>query len=269
MWEDYELLDSGHLKKFERAGIYKFIRPEPQAIWSPISTNWQADAEFLGDEEIGHWKVNTKIPSRWEMHYQDIKFWAEMTPFRHLGFFPEQSIQWEWMAPIKATNVLNLFGYTGLASLMLAKNGTKVTHVDASKKAIKWARDNQALSKLEDKPIRWILDDVIKFTDREIRRNRKYDGIILDPPKFGHGPSGEIWKFEESLPKLLLNCKKTLSDTPKFIALTAYALRFSATSLGNLMQEVFNTPAVCGELTIKEKNRNIILGNAIYSRITF
>jgi len=269
MWEDYELIDSGNLKKFERFGRYKFIRPEPQAIWSPNINNWQADAYFLGKEEDGHWKFNAKILSRWEMHYKDVKFWAEITPFRHLGVFPEQFLQWEWMDSQKPKNVLNLFGYTGLATLILAKNKASVTHVDASKKAITWARENQKLSDLEDKPIRWIIDDAIKFVEREVRRNRKYDGIILDPPKFGRGPNGELWKIEESLPKLLQSCKNLLSDSPKFIALTTYALRLSSTSLGNLMQEIFNTTVESGELAVKEKNSGRILPSAIYSRIAF
>ncbi|MDO8514926.1 MAG: class I SAM-dependent methyltransferase, partial [bacterium] len=230
MWTDYELIDSGNGKKFERFGQYTFVRPESQAIWFPKNTNWQADGVFVGDEEAGRWRFNQPVPQRWEMIYGGIKFWAEATPFRHLGVFPEQFSQWEWMVSKKPQNVLNLFGYTGIASLILAKNGTKVTHVDASKKTIFWARENQKLSGLEDKPIRWIFDDALKFVEREARRGVKYDGIILDPPKFGRGPAGEIWKIEESLPALLLECANILCEKPLFVNLTTYAIRLSSYS---------------------------------------
>ena len=263
-WEDYELIDCGNGKKFERFGKYTFIRPDAQAIWSSQNGNWQADAEFIG-EEAGHWKFNKQISKRWEMGYKDIKFWAEPTPFRHFGVFPETASQWEWMTAQNPKKVLNLFGYTGLASLILAKNGSAVTHVDASKKSVNWARENQELSKLTNAPIRWIVDDALKFVEREIKRESKYDAIILDPPKYGRGPTGEIWKIEESLPELLQKCKQILTSDAKFITLTSYALRLSAISLNNLLVEIFGDKVTSGELATKDRN-NRILPNAIFAR---
>lgn len=260
---DYELIDSGNLQKFERFGAYKFIRPEPQAIWSPNLKNWQADAVFLGAEEEGRWKLNSKISQSWEIKCEDLKILCKITPFRHLGFFPEQITQWNWAVAQKPENVLNLFGYTGVASLILAKNNVKVTHVDASKKSVLWAKENQKLSGLEDKPIRWIVDDALKFVQREVNRNSTYDGIILDPPKFGRGPEGEIWKIEESLPTLLAKCK---SLNPKFVILTTYALRLSALSLANLMTEIFGKNVTSGELTLPESSSHRLLPQAIFAR---
>lgn len=264
-WADYELIDSGNGAKLERFGKYTFLRPEPQAIWQPKIESWQPDAVFVGEEE-GHWQFKKPVPKRWPMVYKDINFWVEATPFRHLGVFPEQASQWEWMVAQKPKNVLNLFGYTGLASLILAKNGAAVTHVDASKKTIGWARENQTLSKLEDKPIRWIEDDAIKFVEREVRRGSKYDGIILDPPKYGRGPGGEIWKIETSLPTLLRDCKKILSDKAQFVALTTYALRLSALSLNNIMEEIFGPKITYGELATLETSGQRLLPNAIFAR---
>jgi 23S rRNA (cytosine1962-C5)-methyltransferase len=208
-WKDYALLDSGDGLKLERFGQYVFVRPESQAMWKrTLTSEWKnADAIFkpTGEESGGHWDVKKKLEEQWEMNYllphsaKAITFKVMTTPGRHLGVFPEVAAHWDWFSNLitqanKEVNVLNLFGYTGLASLAAASAGAKVTHIDASKKSVSWARENQALSKLEEKPIRWIVEDALKFVQREARRGAKYDGIILDPPKFGRGPKGEVWE---------------------------------------------------------------------------
>ena len=275
-WVDYELLDSGLGKKFERFGKYTFIRPEPQAIWKPILSEWKADAEFKGYETKtdGRWQFNKNLDKRWEIKYQDIKFWAEATPFRHLGVFPEQASQWEWMSNLvkkenRPLKVLNLFGYTGLASIYLSKHDVEVTHVDASKKAVTWAHDNQILSGLENKHIRWIVEDVVKFVKREIRRGSVYDGITLDPPKFGRGPAGEIWKIEDDLVELLNDCHKLLTVSPVFFILTTYSSRLSSLSLYNAVKGLFegnNGKVSAGEIITLEKSGGRSLSNAIFAR---
>ncbi len=280
-WSDYALLDSGTGAKLERFGPYSFIRPEPQAIWSPAlgQEKWDAaDAVFRGEdgEDGGRWHLRHHIDSRWIMHYKNIKFWAHMTPFRHMGVFPEQASQWDWIDEIirkarKPVRVLNLFGYTGLASLVAANAGAHVTHVDASKPAITWARENQQLSELEDRPIRWIIDDALKFIQREVRRQAQYDGFIIDPPKFGRGAKGEIWKFYESLPTLLKDCRSLLSERPLFTVLTAYAIRLSALSLQYALEEMFTDyhgSITTGEMITHEQSADRMLSTAIFSRWT-
>ena len=183
------------------------------------------------------------MDARWTMRYGDLRFWAQPTPFRHLGVFPEQASQWDWLDGLIRTagrpvKVLNLFGYTGLATLAAAAAGASVTHVDASQKAMAWARENQMLSGLADRPIRWLIDDALKFVRREVRREAHYDGLIIDPPKFGRGPKGELWKLEESLPELLDACRSLLSAQPRFVVLTVYAIRASAVGLQYLLEPV-------------------------------
>lgn len=278
-WTDYALLDSGAGTKLERFGPYSFIRPEPQAIWSPAlpKEKWKsADAVFQGGdaEESGRWQFKRSIESQWLMHYKNIRFWARTTSFRHLGVFPEQASQWNWISElIKKTNrpirILNLFGYTGLATLVAASAGAHVTHVDASKQVISWARENQMLSGLGDKPIRWIIDDALKYVQREVRRQVQYDEIILDPPKFGRGPQGEIWKVYESLPILLKTCRSLLSKRPLFTVLTAYAIRTSALSCHYALEEMFagyNGSTTSGEMVVTEQSAGRLLSTAIFSR---
>jgi len=202
-WEQYELIDSGNGLKLERYGDHVLIRPEPEAIWKPAlpSMQWQAaHATFTPGkgEEFGSWNFHKPISDRWEMNFKDLRFWLQLSKSRHIGVFPEQASQWDFInnqiyESKHALKILNLFGYTGIASLSAAQAGAHVTHVDASQKAIHWARENQILSGLGKKPIRWIVDDALKFVRRELRRNNLYDGIILDPPKFGRGPKGEVW----------------------------------------------------------------------------
>jgi 23S rRNA (cytosine1962-C5)-methyltransferase len=236
-WRDYALLDSGLGWKLEQVGPYRFARPDSQALWRPRAAleTWRPDARFSPaadeDDERGRWRFERDIPERWEMAYGDVRFYARCTPFRHLGFFPEQGVHWEWArARLRpGDTVLNLFGYTGLASLIAAAGGAHVTHVDASKKAIGFGRENQALSGLTEAPIRWIADDALAFTQREARRGRRYNLVILDPPKFGRGPEGEVWSFEEGLAELLGAVRAVLAEppAPAALVLTAYALRLS------------------------------------------
>jgi 23S rRNA (cytosine1962-C5)-methyltransferase len=278
-WRDYELLDSGDGLKLERFGMYKFVRPEHQAIWKPAlpKRDWDyADAVFIAsnDESGGKWNFNRQIEPQWKMHYKNLNFLARTSNSRHLGVFPEQATHWDWIKdrtiscsrPIK---VLNLFGYTGMASLAAAEAGAQVTHIDASKKSIQYARENQQLSGLSEKPIRWIIDDAMKFVKRELRRGIQYDGIIMDPPKFGRGPKGEIWEFFEMLPYLLQEVKPIMSAKPIFLVITAYAIRASALSLHFTIQEMMNTDngeLSSGELIIPEKSASRYLSMAIYSR---
>lgn len=278
-WKDYQLIDSGNGRKLERCGPYLFDRPESQALWQPrLSTaHWnKADAQFIGgdQENGGHWEFRHSIQRRWLMHYGDLSFWAEATPFRHLGFFPEQANHWDFTERLitraqRPIRVLNLFGYTGVASLAAAKAGAQVTHVDASKKMITWAHENQVQAGLTDKPIRWIVDDALKFVRREARRGSTYDGFIIDPPKFGRGPSGEIWKLEESLPALLHECRALLSEQPLFFIITAYAIRASALSLYYPLQELLqlhNGKLTTGEMALPEEGSSRLLPTSIYAR---
>lgn len=280
-WTDYALIDSGNGAKLEQFGLYRFVRPESQALWSPTLPQkvWtSADAIFHGDaqEEGGKWQVTHPLEPQWTMHYNDIRFWARATSFRHLGVFPEQAAQWDWIRDIiqranRPVRILNLFGYTGLATLVAASAGASVTHVDASKQSIAWAKDNQRLSGLEEKPIRWIVDDALKFVEREGRRQARYDGFIIDPPKFGRGPKGEVWKLYESLPTLLNACRVLLSDTPLFAVLTIYAIRLSALSLQPMIEEMFaghdGTTSV-GEMLLAEQSAGRMLSTAIFARWT-
>ena len=278
-WKDYELVDSGHGMKLERFGSYTFARPEAQAVWQkalPPSQWEKADATFqtTGEENGGHWNFRNKLPERWPIEYHGLKCWVQPAASRHLGLFPEQADHWDWMMEcIRTANhplkVLNLFGYTGMASLAAAAAGAQVTHVDASKKAISSARENQMLSGLEDRPIRWIVDDALKFTEREARRGSFYDGIVMDPPKFGRGPKGEVWEFFDLLPDLLTACRDVLVSHPAFVLLTAYAVKSSALTLHGAMTEMLQKKKgylEVGELATHETSAGRLVSNAIYAR---
>ena len=278
-WVDYALLDSGYGLKLERYGPYTFVRPEPQAIWQPAASqeSWQAAHAIFQptrEESGGHWQFNKPVKESWVMQYKGLKFRVQTTAGRHLGVFPEQAPHWDWIGNVVQTakrdiNVLNLFGYTGLASLEAARAGAHVTHIDASKKSVAWARENQALSDLGNKPIRWIVDDALKFVQRDARRGVKYDGLILDPPKFGRGPKGEVWEFYRLLPELLSACRSVLSQEPIFICLTAYAIRASALSLYYSLQEMvagFAGRISVGELALEEHSAGRMLSMAIFAR---
>ncbi len=283
-WKDYELLDSGDGLKLERFGNYVFARPESQAMWSRAlpQKDWDtAHAVFhpTAEESGGHWIEKKKLPEKWEMTYPlsnigELKFEVMTTPGRHLGVFPEVASHWDFMADSirKATRpvkVLNLFGYTGLASLAAAAAGAQVTHVDASKKSVNWARENQSLSGLNDKPIRWIVEDAIKYMQREEKRGVKYDGIILDPPKFGRGPKGEVWEVYKSLPNLFEICRACLSDNPIFVIATLYAVRASAIHVAQALDEMmkkYKGNIDSGELVTRETSANRLLSQAVYAR---
>jgi 23S rRNA (cytosine1962-C5)-methyltransferase len=289
-WTDYALLDSGDGLKLERFGNYVFVRPESQAMWRrSLDSEWkQAHAVFqpTGEESGGHWDFKKKVEERWEMQYDltprppllkregVLRFWVMTTPGRHLGIFPEVAAHWDWFSGLIAQsqreiNVLNLFGYTGLATLAAAAAGAKVTHVDASKKSVNWGRDNQALSNLTDKPIRWIVDDALKFVQREARRGARYDGIILDPPKFGRGPKGEVWEVYKSLPNLLEACRDCLSEQPLFVVTTVYAVRASALHVAQAMADMmkgFKGKIEMGELVTREQSAGRLLSQAVYAR---
>ena len=274
-WNDYSLIDSGYGRKLERFGPFLFSRPEPQALWSQNLSRkiWDnATGTFLSSsaledkDEGGKWSLKTNIPERWEMSYENIKFYAMPTAFRHLGFFPDQSPHWIWAAQkinkfILNTStrnppkILNLFGYSGLASLHAAVNGASVTHVDASKKAISFAFENRNLSSFSNLPIKYLTDDALKFVNREIRRENRYDAIILDPPKYGRGPNGEKWELQKDLPILLNLLPQILSKNPLFVILNSYAIRSSYSSLHYALREVMTTykgKVESGEISIFE-----------------
>lgn len=279
-WSDYELLDSGHGKRLERFGKYTIIRPDPQCLWKPSlpQSEWEkSDAEFAqsgkkGDEK-GHWQTKV-VPSKWLLNYKNLRFYAKLSPFKHTGIFPEQAANWDFIEKILTNlktppqpKILNLFGYTGIASLIAAQSGAQVTHIDASYPTIGWARENQKASGLEDKPVRWILDDCLKFVEREMRRGNKYEGIILDPPVLGHGPNGEKWEFNVSFPKLLACCIKLLSEKKLFIIINAYAISASSLMLENVLKDHLTSGSIeSGELVLQESKSKRLLSTGIYAR---
>jgi len=272
-WDDWGLLDSGSGQKLERYGKFKVVRPEPQAMWPPSSQDWDADATFVpgSDEEGGgRWVEHRPVPKHWQLSRGAVSFDASLTPFRHLGFFPDMAPQWDWMRERSSDgDVLNLFGYTGVGTLLLSEAGARLVHVDASKKSVEQGKENGRLSGLEDRPIRWIVDDASKFTAREVRRGRRYDGIILDPPKFGRGPEGEVWRLEEGLAPLLADCRKLLDKDSRFLVLTAYAVRMSALAIGELVEQTFGDlggTVEMGEMAVREEARGLLLPTAIFAR---
>ncbi|MBN8815701.1 MAG: class I SAM-dependent methyltransferase [Sphingomonas sp.] len=276
-WADYGLIDSGHGRKLERYGRFRFIRPEPQAMWAPASADWKADGEFIpGSDEDGggRWEYSGQVPrDGWPLKWDDVTFTAQNTAFRHLGFFPDMAPVWGWMRArldgVADAEVLNLFGYTGVGTLALAARGVKMVHVDASKKSVEGARANARLAGMDDKPVRWMVDDATKFAAREVRRGRRYDGILLDPPKFGRGPEGEVWRLEEGLPGLVADCRKLLDEKSRFLFLTVYAVRMSALAIGELVAQVFaDLPGTveAGELAVREEARGLLLPTAIWAR---
>lgn len=276
-WADYGLIDSGNGRKLERYGRFRFIRPEGQALWAPASADWRAQAEFVpgSDEEGGgRWEYAEPVPREgWPLKWDDVSFTANTTPFRHLGFFPDMAPVWSWMrrqvAGMEAPECLNLFGYTGVGTLAMASKGVKMVHVDASKKSVEAARANAVLSGMADKPIRWMTDDATKFIAREVRRGRRYDGILLDPPKFGRGPEGEVWRLEEGLPRLIGECRKLLDAESRFLFLTVYAVRMSALAIGELLNQALGDlggKVEAGELAVREEARGLLLPTAIWAR---
>lgn len=281
--KEYELIDSGEGEKLERFGSFVLRRPDPQALWNKklAPKVWSdAHASFIRSGNSGKWQFKEGVPKEWNISYNELVFAISPTPFKHTGIFPEQIVNWKWTEeriknyelgikngePIQ---ILNLFGYTGGATLACAKAGAHVCHVDASKSSITWARENAKLSGLENAPIRWILDDAYEFVRKEIKRGKKYDGIIMDPPAFGHGPNGEMWRIEESLIPFLEDTKKLLSDSPLFFLVNGYASGYSSVAyrqnITDLVEKYGGT-IEDGELAIEEKGSGRLLPSGIFAR---
>ncbi|NWF67943.1 MAG: class I SAM-dependent methyltransferase [Chloroflexi bacterium] len=279
---DYGLLDSGGGRKLERFGAYRFVRPEAQALWKPALADevWaEADGEFVlfeGQKGAleGGWRLKAPLPERWLMQCAGLRFWVQPTPYRHMGVFPEQAAQWDWLRERithagRLIRVLNLFAYTGGATLAAAAAAAQVTHVDAARNTVAWARENALLSDLAQRPIRWIVDDALKFVQREGRRGQKYDVILLDPPPFGHGPRGEVWKFDKSLPLLLEACRGLWSAQPLALILTAYSAQSSPQKLYAAISELMAAHGglvEAGTLVTYEQSAGRALTGAMFAR---
>ncbi|THF81189.1 class I SAM-dependent methyltransferase [Cohnella fermenti] len=278
-WKDYELLDTGNGEKLERWGEYVLRRPDPQILW-PLqkeTANWrQADGHyFRSSSGGGQWQFKKTLPERWTLQYGPLKFHIKPTNFKHTGLFPEQAVNWSWMMnrvknagrPIR---VLNLFAYTGGATVAAASAGAEVCHVDAAKGMVQWAKENAELSGLESAPIRYITDDVFKFVQREQRRGRQYDAIIMDPPSYGRGPGGEMWKLEENLFPFLESCVNILSDNPLFVLVNSYTTGFSPTVLYNMLHmsigRKYGGVIDCGEVGLPITASGLSLPCGIYGR---
>jgi 23S rRNA (cytosine1962-C5)-methyltransferase len=275
---DYELVDSGEGYRLEKWGNIFLSRPDPQIIWpkSLPDHEWEKiTAKFIAGkgEDKGKWDIKSKIPNPWTVTYKDTQFLLKLSPFKHTGLFAEQAGQWEWMLEkLKVQNekikILNLFAYTGGATMVLAKAGCQVTHVDASKPSLTWANENHKLNNLPTDSVRWILDDCVKFVKREVKRGVKYDGIIMDPPAFGHSPDGKTWKFNQDLPGLLADCVKLLSNNARFLVINGYATNSSALAINNLLEDAAKNiggKTDFGELCLKQKTGRLI-STGIFTR---
>jgi 23S rRNA (cytosine1962-C5)-methyltransferase len=279
-WPDYDLLDTGNGRKLERFGLHTLIRPEPLATWQPalpLSVWQEADAEFRQHgKQGGVWAYRRPMESSWLINYKHLRFRVRAADSRQVGVFPENASHWDWIsgqiaAANKPVHVLNLFGYTGLATLAAARAGAHVTHVDASKKAVTWARDNQALSGLADRPIRWIVDDAFAYIRREERRGVRYDGLILDPPAFGRGPDGEVWTLATLFPALCLTCRAVLSSSPLFVVITVYTRDVGLESLRDLASTIIpggEGVSTVGYLATRERSKRRTLVHSLFARWT-
>lgn len=301
-FKDFELLDSGNGYRLEKWGEVILQRPDPQIIWQPSlddsewdkawaifklttsedkGTSRNRNSNWMASSSGGKWEIKKKLPTPWILQFNDVKLLLKLSPFKHTGLFAEQSANWEWMLEKLSSNkiikpeakqnnfkILNLFAYTGGASVVLAKAGCQVTHVDASKPAITWANENSKLNSLTKDSIRWILDDCVKFVQREVKRGVKYDGIIMDPPAFGHSPTGKTWKFNQDLPGLLEESIKLLSDDAKFLVINGYATNSSALALNNLLEDATKNvkgQIEFGELCLRQKSKRLI-STGIFAR---
>ena len=272
-WQDYELLDSGNGAKLERYGGIIMSRPETQAIWKPRQPElWNtANATFEWKDSKSEWKKTSTVPESWPLAWHDVKFTARLTSFKHTGIFPEQAANWEWIdglvRKLESPKVLNLFGYTGIASVVAAYAGAQVTHIDASKQSLDWAHDNARLSGIPEGQIKYLFEDAASFAKREVRRGNKYDGIILDPPAFGRGAKGEVWKIEEQLQDLIETTKELLSEkSGSFYLLNGYAAGYNASSFAQLIESVFcEVNGTYGDLSIKETDSGRVIPSGIYS----
>ena len=269
---DFELIDSGRGYRLERWGAYVLVRPDPQAIWERAEPDaWsKADAVFEDDQ----WTFHRELPESWILHFGNMKLIARPTNFKHTGIFPEQAANWTLMSDmlkgLEKPRVLNLFAYTGAASIWLTKQGAFVTHVDASRPAIGWAKDNQELNGLEPDSIRWMLEDAAKFVRSERKRGAQYEGIVMDPPAFGHSPTGKIWKFNEQMPALVADCVALLSPSARFLLINAYATNTSELAIHNLLQDaVRNAPVQgmveSGQLCLAQRNGRLV-STGIFTR---
>lgn len=278
-WKDYELIDTGNGEKLESWGNIVLRRPDPQIVWPSENQDelWiKPDAHyFRSNTGGGCWQYNSKLPQKWTINYKELKFNIKTMGFKHTGLFPEQAVNWDWMInKIKTANrpinVLNLFAYTGGATVACAYAGASVCHVDAAKGMVDWAKENLQTSGLGDRPVRFITDDVVKFVEREIRRGKKYDAIIMDPPSYGRGPSGEVWDIEESLFKLIESCIKILSDAPLFFLINSYTTGLSPTVLNNIYEVSLNKlhkgKIDCGEIGLPITKSKLVLPCGIYGR---
>jgi len=284
--KDYELIDSGNGEKLERYGSYILRRPDPEALWgkSKDIKFWdKAELKFVREGNKTKWIIKDGVPRSWNILYGDLNFVIRPTSFKHTGLFPEQLPNWEWMERVmkneelriknlkldRKISILNLFAYTGGATLACAKAGAEVCHVDGSKTAVEWARENAKLSGLEDAPIRWITEDVLVFLKREVKRGRKYDAIIMDPPSFGHGPKDELWKIEENFLDLMKLCRELVSDNPLFILINGYTAGYSRIAYENNLKDIqkgFGGNIESGELAIEESDTDRLLPCGIFAR---
>ncbi len=267
-WQDYELIDSGNGEKLERWGDITLLRPEPQAIWPMNITTAYADARYIRSTSGGgHWEYKRELPEGWRIRYGDLTFLVRPTGFKHTGIFPEQAVNWDWMRSIvrnaqKPFRALNLFAYTGGATCALACAGAEVVHVDAAKGIVAWAKANVLESGLSDRPVRFIVDDVLKFVKREQRRGNTYHGILMDPPSYGRGPNGEMWKIEDCLYALVTECVKILDKDARFFLLNSYTTGLSSSAVANVLRLALanrNGEIESGELGIPITRNPLVL----------
>ena len=278
-WKEYEIIDASNGMKYERWGNFYLLRPDPQIIWNngDLKDKYNnIDAiYFRSNKGGGHWENNNSIPGSWIINYKDLKFNIKQMGFKHTGLFPEQAVNWDFMInKIKKSNrkikVLNLFGYTGGATIACMSVGAHVTHVDSSRGMVDWCKENVSLNKFDTTNVRYIVDDVVKFVQREIRRGNKYDAIIMDPPSYGRGSNGEVWDIEKNLNYLVEICSDVLSEDPLFFLINSYTTGLSSTVLSNLLYLKINSKyrgtISCGEVGLPIKNNNLILPCGIYGR---
>lgn len=266
-WKDYELIDCGSGDKFERWGEYTLLRPDPQAIW-PLDPCKPHAVYHRSSSGGGHWEYLRPLPEKWEIRYKELTFVVRPTGFKHTGLFPEQAVNWDWMSGLiqkagRPVSVLNLFAYTGGATVACLKAGAEVLHLDAAKGMVAWAKDNAAASGLSAAPVRYIVDDAMKFVQREKRRGRRYDAVIMDPPSYGRGPTGEMWKIEEGLYPLVQACVDILSDDPLFFLINSYTTGLAPTVLKNILNLALvprlGGKAEAGEVALPCTRRRILL----------
>ena len=278
-WKDYEILDMANGEKLERWKNIVLVRPDPQIIWKDktFPEKWnKANAVYKrSNKGGGGWNYKTKLPESWQIKYKDLTFNIKPMGFKHTGLFPEQAVNWDWMInkiknAKRSIKVLNLFAYTGGATVACLYAGASVCHVDSSKGMVAWAKENVASSKLQDKPVRYIVDDVVKFVQREIRRGNKYDAIIMDPPSYGRGANGEVWQFENNIYDLVELCTKVLSDNPLFFLINSYTTGISSKVLENILNltvnKEHNGKVSSGEIGLPMENSKLVLPCGIYGR---